>query len=55
MKRYLRDKMKHSEMGGAYRTYIGEERLWWRNLRERNNLEDLDVDARIMLKWAFKK
>jgi hypothetical protein len=47
--------MKHSEMGGACRTYIGEERLWWRNFRERNHLEELDLDGRKMLKWTFKK
>jgi hypothetical protein len=30
----------------------GEERcrFWWRNLRERNHFEDLDVDGRIILK-----
>jgi hypothetical protein len=25
--------------------------LWWGNVRERNHLEDLDVDGRIILKW----
>ena len=29
--------------------------FWWGNLRERDHLEDLDVDGRIMLIWIFKK
>jgi hypothetical protein len=29
--------------------------FWWGNLRERENLEDLDMDGRIILKGAFKK
>jgi hypothetical protein len=29
--------------------------FWFGNLRERDNLEDLGVDGRIMLKWIFKK
>jgi hypothetical protein len=30
-------------------------RVWLGNLRERNHLEDLGVDGRIILKWIFKK
>jgi hypothetical protein len=30
-------------------------RVWWGNLRVRINLEVLDVDGRIILKWIFMK
>jgi hypothetical protein len=33
----------------------GAQWVWWRDLRERDHLEDLGVDARIILKWIFKK
>jgi hypothetical protein len=29
--------------------------FWWGDLRERDHLEDLDVDGRIISKWIFKK
>jgi len=29
--------------------------LWWGNLRERDHLEDADVDGRIILRWIFRK
>ena len=29
--------------------------FWWGNLRERDHLEDIEVDRRIILKWVFKK
>jgi len=28
---------------------------WWGDLRERNHLEDLDVDGSVILKWFFKR
>jgi len=29
--------------------------FWWGNLRERDHLEDPDIDGRIVLKWIFRK
>jgi hypothetical protein len=30
-------------------------RFWWGNLMERDNLEDLGINWRIILKWTLKK
>ena len=29
--------------------------FWWRNLKERDHLEALDLDGRVILRWIFKK
>ena len=29
--------------------------FWWRNLRERDHLEDPGVDGRIILRWILRK
>jgi len=29
--------------------------FWWGDLKERDNLEDLDVDGTVILKWIFRK
>jgi hypothetical protein len=29
--------------------------FWWGDMREREHLENLGVDGRIILKWGFKK
>jgi hypothetical protein len=38
--------------GGIFEVHTG---FWWGDLRERDQLEDLGVDGRIILKWIFKK
>jgi hypothetical protein len=30
-------------------------RFCWRNLRERDHLEDPGIDGRIILRWIFRK
>jgi hypothetical protein len=29
--------------------------FWWGDLREKDHLQDLGVDGRLILKWTFKK
>jgi len=29
--------------------------FWWGNLRKRDHLEDQGLDARIILRWVFRK
>jgi hypothetical protein len=29
--------------------------FWWENVRERDHFEDPGVDARIILRWIFRK
>ena len=29
--------------------------FWWRNLRERDHLEDPGLDGRIILRWILRK
>jgi hypothetical protein len=33
----------------------GHTEFWWKNLRERDHVEDTGVDGRIILKFMFKK
>jgi len=51
------EKIEKNEMGGACSTY-GEGEVctgfWWGNLRERDQLEDLGLDGRIILRWIFR-
>ena len=39
-------------MEGKGDLYTG---FWWGNLRERGNLEDPNIDGRIILRWIFRK
>jgi hypothetical protein len=36
---------------GRGEVYTG---IWWGNLRERDHVEDPDVDGRIILRWIFR-
>ena len=49
--------IEKNEMGEACGTYEGEAytRFWWGYLRERDRLEDSDVDGRIILTWILRK
>jgi hypothetical protein len=43
-------------VGGMYGGPRGEYKCsWWRDLSEREHLENLVVDGIIILKWIFKK
>jgi hypothetical protein len=47
-----------NKMGWACSTYEGEESCiqgFVRNSRERDQLEDLGLDRRIIINWIFKK
>jgi hypothetical protein len=37
---------------GRGEVHIG---FWWVHLRERDHLEDPDIDGRILLRWIFRK
>jgi len=37
---------------GRGEAYTG---FWWGNLKERDHLEDPDVDERVILRWIFRK
>ena len=45
-------------MGGACGTYGGKDKyvqdFWWGNLKDRNHLEDLDIDGIIISRWILK-
>jgi len=44
-------------MGGGCSTQGGvvHTGFWWENLRERDPLEDPQVDGRLILRWIFRK
>ena len=39
------------KFGGRTDVHMG---LWWGNGKERNHLEDLGMDGRVMLKWILR-
>ena len=44
-------------MGGAEQTYRGElhTEFLWRNRNERNHVQDLRVNGKVVLQWIFRK
>jgi hypothetical protein len=45
-------------MGWICSTYGGREArkgVWWGHLTERDHLEDLSIDLKMILKWLLKK
>ena len=42
----------HVTRTGRREVYTG---FWWGHPRERDHLEDPDVDGRIILRWIFRK
>jgi hypothetical protein len=56
-KYYAGDQVKKNWMGRVCGTYGREvyAEFWWVDLRERNHLEDLGIDERIILKLIFNK
>ena len=47
--------IEKNEMGGECSTYGDSRSVYKGKLRERDHMEDPDVDRRIMLKWIFSK
>jgi len=43
---------RHVARMGTVEAYTG---FWWRNLRERDHLEDPSVDGRMILRWICRK
>jgi hypothetical protein len=58
-KYYKVDKVKEDTMCGGmwhiWRRAEGHTEFWWENLKERDNVENLGVDMRIILKCILKK
>jgi hypothetical protein len=40
---------------GEVYTRVRYTRFWWRNLKERDHLENTGVDEKIILRWIFRK
>jgi hypothetical protein len=54
-KHHFGDQIKENEMGRACGTNAGEESCTQGHMNERDNLEDLGLDGRIILVWIVQK
>ena len=54
-KYYLSDEIRWGECGTYWGTRGLHTRVWWRNLKKRDHLEDLGIDGRIILKWIINR
>jgi hypothetical protein len=55
---YYGDKVKEDKMGGACSTHRDWEmhtKLWSKNLKGRDHMENLGVDEKVILEWILWK
>ena len=48
-------KSRRMRWAGLVARMAEKKEVWWGNLRERDQWEDLGVDGNIILRWIFKK
>ena len=48
-----------TQIGRGHVACMGDRRgaygVWWGDLKERDHLEDVGIDGRLILRWIFKK
>ena len=49
-KYYFGNKISKNEVYGAWKTEVVRTKFWWGNPKDRDSLEDLDIDRTIILK-----